>query len=322
VVETVMGVTMHIYEKWESGRPYPHPASLAFWEHERDQWLTHIEEQVLPPRLADKAMHDLHLQIEMQRQKKRYQAYLHNGLPLSNPAAINLRQIGGLLNLSEPLQKLLRLAWCVGREESIPEDRTLACALAACRWSELSERIELLAALIETDEATCKQILAPPFMLVATGILEPAIWDTGSSLLSLCTATDHYVDLIDATHANSRLRDELHGADFDVLESFDDVEVANREIENAFGLHPIADVYREGAGYRGISAASLVALIHWLTGLKLWTSDVRLLDKQLGIGDVKSRVQAAAITAMTQQLQFDELMILRALYAPMASSGT
>jgi hypothetical protein len=312
---------MQIYEQWDSRRPYPHPASLAFWDHERDQWLTHIEEQVLSPKLAHKASHDLYLQIELQRQKKRYQPYLHNGLPLSNPAAINLRLIGGLLNLSEPLQKLLRLAWCVGREESIPEDRTLACALAACRWSEPSERIELLATLLETDEATCKQILAPPFMLVAAGILEPALWSTGSSLLSLFTATDHFVDVIDGTYDHSRLRDELHGADFDVLESFDDGEVANREIENAFGLHPIADVYREGAGYRSISSESIVTLAHWLTGLTLWTSDVRLLDKQLGIGDVRGRVQTAAIASMTQQLQFDELMVLRALYAPKATSG-
>jgi hypothetical protein len=311
---------MQIYEQWDSGRPYPHPAALAFWEHERDQWLTHIEERVLPPRLADKALHDLHLQIEMQRQRKRYQPYLHNGLPLSNPAAINLRQIGGLLNLSEPLQKLLRLAWCVGREESIPEHRTLACALAACRWSEPSERIELLAALLDADEAMCKQLLAPPFMLVASGLVEPAIWNTGSSLLSLCTATDHFVDVIDGTYDHSRLRDELLGADFDVLESFDDVQVANREIENAFGLHPIADVYREGAGYRSISSESIVTLVHWLTSMTLWTSDVRLLDKQLGIGEVQGRVQAVVIKAMTQQLQFDELMVLRALYSPMATT--
>jgi hypothetical protein len=312
---------MQIYEQWATGRPYPHPASLAFWEHERDQWLTHIEEQVLSPKLAHKASHDLYLQIELQRQKKRYQPYLHNGLPLSNPAAINLQRMGSLLNLNEPLQKLLRLAWCVGREESIPEDRILASALSVCRWSEPSERIELLAALLEADEATCKQTLAPPFMLVAAGILDPAVWGTGSSLLSLCTATDHFVDVIDGTYEHSRLRDELHGADFDVLESFDDVEVANREIENAFGLHPIADVYREGAGYRNISAPSIVILVRWLTGLTLWTSDVRLLDKQLGIGDVRGRVQAAAIASMTQHLQFDELMVLRALYTPSASSG-
>jgi hypothetical protein len=310
---------MHIYEQWGSGRPYPHPASLASWEHERDQWMAHIEAHVLPPRLADKATHDLHLQIEMQRQKKRYQSYLHNGLPMSNPAAINLQRVGCLLNLTEPLQKLLKLAWCVGRETSIPEDRTLACVLAACRWSEPRERIELLAALLEADEAKCKQILAPPFMLVASGILEPALWSTGSSLLSLCTATEHFVDVIDGTYDHGRLHDELHGADFDVLESFDDVETANREIENAFGLHPIADVYREGAGYRSISAPSIVALVDWLTGMKLWTSDVRLLDKQLGIIDVKSRVQAAAIEAMTQRLKFDELMVLRALYAPLST---
>jgi hypothetical protein len=64
--------TMQIYEQWDSGRPYSHPASLAFWERELDQWVAHIEAHVLPPRLADKAMQDLHLQIEMQRQKKRY----------------------------------------------------------------------------------------------------------------------------------------------------------------------------------------------------------------------------------------------------------
>jgi hypothetical protein len=58
---------VQIYEQWDSGRPYPHPASLAYWEHERDQWLRHIEQHVLPPRLADKAAHDLHLQIELQR---------------------------------------------------------------------------------------------------------------------------------------------------------------------------------------------------------------------------------------------------------------
>jgi hypothetical protein len=313
---------MQIYEQWESGRPYPHPASLAFWEHERDQWLTHIEEHVFPPRLADKASHDLQLQIEMQRQKKRYQSYLHNGKPLSNPAAINLQRTSSLLNLREQLQKLLRLAWCVGREESIPEERTLACALAACRWSEPSERIELLIALLEVDEATCKRLLAPPFLLVAGGILEPAIWNTGSSLLALCTATDHFVDVIDGTYDHGRLRDELDGADFDVLESFDDAEMANREIENAFGLHPIGDVYREGAGYRTISAPSIVNLVHWLTGMKLWTSDVRLLDKQLGICDVRGRVQTAAINAMTQQQSFNELMVLRALYAPPIATST
>jgi hypothetical protein len=313
--------TMQIYEQWESGRPYPHPASLSFWEHERDQWFTHVEEHVLPPRLADKISHDLHLKIEAQRQRKRYQPYLHNGKPLSNPATINLQRTGSLLNLGEPLQKLLRLAWCVGREESIPEDRTLACAVAACRWSEPSERIELLAALLEVDEPTCKQLLAPPFMLLAAGILEPAIWNTGTSLLALCTATDHFVDVIDGTYDHGRLRNELDGAEFDVLESFDDAEIANREIENAFGLHPIADVYREGAGYRTISAASIVTLLHWLTGLKLWTSDVRLLDKELGIGDVRSRVQTAAINAMTQQQSFDELAVLRALYAPPAATS-
>jgi hypothetical protein len=311
---------MQIYEQWDSGRPYPHPASLAFWEHERDQWLTHIEERVLPPRLADKATHDLHLQIEMLRQKKRYQPYLHNGLVLSNPAAINLQRLDGLLNLSEPVQKLLRLAWCIGREASIPEDRTLIYALDACRWSEPSERIELLAALLESDEATCKQILAPPFMLIAAGILEPALWNTGSSLLALCNATEHFVDVIDGTYDHGRLRDELHGADFDALESFDDVETANREIEGALGLHPIADVYREGAGYRSISAPSIVTLVHWLTGMTLWTSDVRLLDKQLGIIDVRGRVQTAAIHAMTQQLQFNELTVLQALYAPTAAT--
>ena len=312
---------MQIYEQWDSGRPYPHPASLAFWQHERDQWLTHIEEHVLPPRLADKASHDLHLQIEMQRQKQRYQPYLHNGKLRSNPAEINLQRIGGLLNC-KPLQKLLRLAWCVGREASIPEDQTLACALAACRWSEPSERIELLAALLEADEPTCKKILAPPFMLVAAGILEPTNWNAGASLLTLCIATENFVDVIDGTYDHRRLRDELDGAEFDVLESLDDNEVANREIENAFGLHPIADVYREGAGYRAISAASIVTLVHWFTGMKLWTSDVRLLDKQLGIGDVRSRVQTAAINAMTHQQHFDELTVLRALYAPSAVSST
>lgn len=312
---------MQIYEQWESGRPYPHPAALSFWEHERDQWLMRIEEHVLTPRLADKASHDLHLQIEMQRQKKQYQPYLRNGKPLSNPAAINLQRTGSLLNLSEPLKKLLKIAWCVGREASIPEDRTLACALAACRWSEPSDRIELLAALLNADEPTCKQILTPPFMLEAAGILEPEIWNTGASLLALCTATEHFVDVIDGTYDHGRLRDELRGADFDVLESFDDMETANREIESALGLHPIADVYREGAGYRTISAPSIVTLIHWLTGMKLWTSDVRLLEKQLGISDVRSRVQTAAINAMTQQQTFDELMVLRALYAPPAATS-
>lgn len=311
---------MQIYEQWESGRPYPHPASLAFWEHERDQWLTHIEEYVLPPRLADNASHDLHLQIEMQRQKKRYQPYLYNGKPLSNPAAINLQRMCGLLSLGEPLQKLLRLAWCVGRETSIPEDRTMACALTACRWSEPSERIELLAALLGADESTCKQILAPPYTLVTAGLLEPLAWNTGTSLLALCTPPDHFVDVVDTIYNNGGLSDALQGADFDVLESFDDAEIANREIENAFGFHPIADVYREGAGYRDISAPSIVTLVQWLTGMKLWTSDMRLLDKQIGIGDVRSRLQVAAISAMAQQQPFDELIVLRALYAPPVAS--
>jgi hypothetical protein len=316
-----METTMQIYEQWDSSRPYPHPASLAFWEHERDQWLTHIEQHVLPPRMTDKATHDLHLQIEMQRQKRRYQPYLHNGTPMANPAAINLQRLSGMLNLNEQQQRLLRLAWCVGREESIPEDRTLATALAACRWSEPRERIEVLAALLGADETTCKQLLAPPFTLVAGGVLDPAIWNMGSSLLSLCTASEHFVDVIDCTFDQSRLHDELQGTDFDALESFDDADAAASEIDHAFGLNAIADVYREGAGFRSISAASIVALVQWLTGLRLWTSDVRLLDKQLGIGDVRGRVQTAAINAMSEQLQFDELMVLRALYAPIASSG-
>jgi hypothetical protein len=307
---------MQIYEQWDSGRPYPHPASLAFWEHERDQWLTHIEQHVLPPRIADKATHDLHLQIEMQRQKRCYRPHLNNGVPIANPAAINLQRLSGLLNLSEPQQKLVRLAWCVGREESIPENRTLATALAACRWSEPHERIELLAALLGADETTCKQLLAPPFTLVAGGLLEPAIWNTGSSLLSLCTATEHFVDVIDGTFDRSRLYDDLQGMEFDALESFDDADAAASEIDHAFGLHAIADVYREGVGFSSISAASIVTLVQWLTGLRLWTSDVRLLDKQLGIGDIKSRVQTAAINAMAQMQPLNELMVLRALYQP------
>jgi hypothetical protein len=55
--------------------------------------------------------------------------------------------------------------------------------------------------------------------------------------------------------------------------------------------------------------------------MKLWTSDVRLLDKQLGIGEVRSRVQTAAIIAMTQQQSFDELTVLRALYTPPAATS-
>jgi hypothetical protein len=311
---------MQIYEQWDSGRPYPHPAALAFWEHERDQWLTHIEERVLPPSVTDNDAHDLRLQIELQRPCKRYRPYVQNGAALANTAAINLQRLCDLLNLSEAQHKLVRLAWCVGREESFPEDRTLATALAACGWREPGERIELLAALLGADEATCKQLLAPPFMLVAGGLVEPAIWNIGTSLLSLCTATEHFVDAIDGTHDHSRLRDELHGADFDVLESFEDDDAAALEIDQAFGLHPIADVYREGVGFSSISAASVVTLVHWLTGLNLWTSDVRLLDKQLAIGDVKSRVQTSAINAMAQMRPLNELMVLRALYQPLAMS--
>jgi hypothetical protein len=307
---------MQIYERWDSGRPYPHPASLAFWEHERDQWLTHIEEHVLPPSVTDKDAHDLHLQIELQRPRKRYQPYVQNGAALANTAAINLHRLCDLLNLSEPQRKLVRLAWCVGREESFPEDRTLASALAACRWSEPCERIELLAALLDADEAMCKQLLAPPFMLVASGLVEPAIWNTGTSLLSLCTATERFVDAIDSTHDHSRLRDELHYTGFDVLESFDDADAAALEIDQAFGLHSIADVYREGVGFSSLSAASVVTLVHWHTGLNLWTSDVRLLNKQLAIGDIKSRVQTSAINAMAQMQTLNELMVLRALYQP------
>jgi hypothetical protein len=311
---------MQIYEQWDSGRPYPHPASLAFWEHERDQWLTHIEERVMPPSVTDKDAHDLRFQIELQRSCKRYRPYLQNGASLANPAAINLQRLGDLLNLSEPQHKLVRLAWCVGREESFPEDRTLASALAACRWSEPCERIELLAALLDADEVMCKQLLAPPFMLVASGLVEPAIWNTGTSLLSLCTATEHFVDAVDATYHQGRLIEDLHGTDFDVLESFEDDDATALEIDQAFGLHPIADVYREGAGYRNISAISIVTLIGWLTGIRLWTSDVRLLDKQLAIGDIKSRVQTSAINAMVQKQILDELMLLRALYQPPAMS--
>jgi hypothetical protein len=312
---------MQIYEQWDSGRPYPHPASLAFWEHERDQWLTHIEERVLPPSVTDKDAHDLRLQIELQRQRKCYRPYVQNGAMLANPAAINLQRLSGLLNLSEPQHKLVRLAWCVGREESILEDRTLATALAACSWSEPRERIELLAALLGADETNCKQLFAPPFTLVAGGVLDPAVWNTGSSLLSLCTATEHFVDVIDGTFDRSRLHDDLQGMEFDALESFDDADAAASEIDHAFGLHAIADVYREGVGFSSISAASLVILVHWLTGLRLWTSDVRLLDKHLGIGDIKSRVQTAAIMAMTQKQSFNELMVLRALYQRPAVSA-
>jgi hypothetical protein len=311
---------MQIYEQWDAGRPYPHPASLAFWEHERDQWLTHIEERVLPPSVTDKDAHDLRLQIELQQQRKRDRPYVQNGAALANPAAINLQRLSCLLNLSEPQQKLVRLAWCVGREESIPENRTLATALAACRWNEPRERIELLAALLGVDETTCKRILCPPFTLVAGGLLEPAIWNTGSSLLSLCTATEHFVDVIDGTFNHSRLHDDLQGMEFDALESFDDAYAAASEIDHAFGLHAIADVYREGVGFSSISAASLVTLVHWLTGLHLWTSDVRLLDKQLGVGDIKSRVQTSAINAMAQMQPLNELMVLRALYQPPAMS--
>jgi hypothetical protein len=312
---------MQIYEQWDSGRPYPHPASLAYWEHERDQWLRRIEQHVLPPRVADKATPDLHLQIESQRQRKRYRPYLHNGTVLANPAAINLQRLASLLNLSELQHKLVQLAWCVGREASIPEQPALATALAACRWSEPRERIELLAALLGADETTCKPLLAPPFTLVAGGLLEPATWNTGSSLLSLCSATEHFVDAVDATHDQSRLLHELHGTDFDALESFDDANEAASEIDHALGLHPMANVYCEGVGFSNISATSIVTLVHWLTGLRLWTSDVRLLDKQLCIGTVKSRAQTAAISAMTHKQTFDELMVLRALYQT-AAAGT
>jgi hypothetical protein len=311
---------MQIYEHWDSGRTYPHPASLAYWQHERDQWLTRIEEHGLPQSMNDKDALDLPLQIELQRQRERYRPYMQNGATLANPAAINLQRLSDLLNLSEPQQKLVRLAWCVGREESIAEDRTLATALGACRWNQPCERIELLAALLGVDETACKLLLCPPFTLVAGGLLEPAIWNTGKSLLSLCTATEHFVDAVDATYQQGRLIEDLHGTDFDVLESFDDADVAASEIDHAFGLHPIADVYREGAGFSSISAASLVTLVHWLTGIRLWTSDVRLLDKQLPIGDVKSRVQTSAINAMAQKQTLNELMVLRALYQPLAMS--
>ncbi len=309
---------MQIYEQWESGRPYPHPASLAFWEYERAKWLAHIQEHVLPPRLADKATLDLHLQIESQRRKRRYQPHLHEGLPMSNPAQTNLDRIGAILNLSEPHQKLMRFAWCVGREASIPEDRTLAIALDACTWREPGERIELLAALLETDEATCKKLLAPPFTLVAVGILDAMSWNTDSSLKAFCTATDHFVDVVDGTYNHSWLREELLGADFDSLEAHEDANIAEREIENELGLHAIADVYREGYGYRCITAPSIVTLVHWLTGMKLWTSDFRLLDKRLGICEIKGCVQTAAINAMINRQVFDELAVLRALYTPRA----
>ena len=312
---------MQIYEQWESFRPYPHPASLAFWEHERDQWLLHIEEHVLPLRTSDKATHDLHMQIEMQRQRNRYQPYLLNGSQRYNPVETNLHQVGSLLNLSEPLRKLVRLAWCVGREESIPEDRTLANTLSACGWNEPSDRTTLLAALLAADELTCKQILAPPFTLVAAGILEQTMWNTNASLLALCYATNHFVDLIDGTYEQSRLYDGLQGFDFDVHEMHEEPDIASREIGDAFGFHPIADVYREGAGYRPISAPAIVTLVHWLTGMTLWTGDIRLLDKQLCIGDVKGRVQTAALNAMTHQQPLNELMVLRALYAPSTASS-
>lgn len=308
---------MQLYEHWDSLRCYPHPASWAFWEHERDQWLTHIEAHVLPLKVSGKAAHDLHTQIELQRQKPRYQPYLRNGLPIDSPAEISLPHIGKLLHLSDPLQKLLKLSWCVGREASIPEDRTLACVLAACQWSDSAERIELLAALLGADEATCKQILAPPFSLVAAAILQPMAWNTATSLLALCSATEHFVDAVDGTYLPWRLMEGLQGSDLDALALMDESEdVLAQEIEREYGMHAIGDIYREGAGLRNISAASIVTLVDWLTGLKLWTSDVRVLDKQLGICDVRNRVQEAVLDAMAQQKNIDELLLLRALYKP------
>jgi hypothetical protein len=305
---------------WESDRPYPMPGSLAFWKHCQRHWIRRLREHVAPrlptPQGDAVTLKTQHLLALPPRND--IDPYINDdGAHRGNMAERNLEHLGKLLNLDEVETKLFNLAWCLGRETSmcLEDGDSLLGALSLIEFDQPTQG-DVLSAWLDCDAELVQRTLTDkPYKLVMLGVLRADLWNLQPLSLIRFTGTESLVDTVDMKHSHhpGSLKAALLDLEFDALTWMNADEIES-ELEDQFGEHPIANVYRDGADFEPISAASLSVLVEWRTGFKLPATDFRWLDRALEIPDVANALASAACAAMQNGKPVDERMVMQALY--------